>query len=235
MPIGIVPASRSLATWSESAAESAADTEDEDDSSVTVHFATNRTRLAPKDREWLVYFRGFFSTLPAFVIYALVVLALLILPWFGRRSWAAYALFTGAVLLCAMGTLEAYVRSKLRDELSGELYGSGVAELSYGACRVSVPLPENRQAGELNRPVSVWVFQAPENPEKHFILQHVDEHADKEAFYRSLSAQLEKEGAPAALLFIHGYNVSFEDAVFRTAQLAVDLKFPGAAVTFTDL
>ena len=34
------------------------------------------------------------------------------------------------------------------------------------------------------------------------------------------------------MLFVHGYNVSFEDAIFRTAQLAVDLKFPGATMAF---
>lgn len=233
------PAAESPAAPSDSRfaqrAESAAPgpPKDENTSSVTVHFATNRNRLAPKDREWLVYFQGFFSTLPAFVIYALVVLSLLIFPWFGKRSWAAYSLFTGAVVLCAMGSLEAYVRSQLRDELSGELFGSRPTELSYGTCEVSVPLPKNRQAGELNRPVSLWVFEAPENPEKHFMLRRVDEHADKEVFYKSLSARLAISDAPAALLFIHGYNVSFEDAIFRTAQLAVDLEFPGAAVTFS--
>src|SRR6185436_720510 len=50
---------------------------------------------------------------------------------------------------------------------------------------------------------------------------------------RSLSARLDKSEARAAMLFVHGYNVSFEDAIFRTAQLAVDLKFPGAAMAFS--
>ncbi len=39
--------------------------------SINIHYATNRNRLAPKDRQWLVYFLGFFGSLPAFVIYAL--------------------------------------------------------------------------------------------------------------------------------------------------------------------
>ncbi|MEX0676380.1 MAG: alpha/beta hydrolase, partial [Pirellulales bacterium] len=227
------PDGATIAQRAESAPDAATQPPSKPKDAVTVHFATNRNRLAPKDRQWLVYFKGFFFTLPAIVIYALVILALLILPWFGKRSWAAYALVTGAVALCAMGSLEAYVRSQLRDELSGELFGSRPTELSYGACEVSVPLPENRQSGELNRPVSVWVFEAPENPEKHFMLRKVTEHADKDAFFSSLSAEIEQAGVPAAMLFIHGYNVSFEDAIFRTAQLAVDLKFPGAAVTFS--
>lgn len=201
--------------------------------SVNIHYATNRNRLAPKDRELLVYFFGFFASLPAFVIYAIVILSLLIFPWFGKRSWGGTAVLVGSIGLCSMGLLEAYVRSQLRDEMSGELYGCRATDISYGACEISVPRPENRRPGDLSRPVSVWIFEAPENPDKHFMLRHVEEHADKDAFYRSLSARLDKSEARAAMLFIHGYNVSFEDAIFRTAQLAVDLKFPGAAMAFS--
>jgi esterase/lipase superfamily enzyme len=80
--------------------------------------------------------------------------------------------------------------------------------------------------------LAVWVFEAPENEDEHFLLKKVEEHADKDAFYRSLSAQLDENDSRAALLFVHGYNVSFEDAIFRTAQLTVDLKFPGATMAF---
>ncbi len=199
---------------------------------VDIHYATNRNRLAPKDREWLVYFTGFFSSLPAFVIYGLVVLSALVLPWFGKRSWALTGALVGGVVLCAMGTVEAYVRSQLRDEMSGELYGCRPTEISYGKCTISVPPPQNRRPGELSRPLAVWVFEAPENPDEHFLLKKVEEHADKDAFYRSLSAKLDQSDTRAAMLFVHGYNVSFEDAIFRTAQLAVDLKFPGATMAF---
>ncbi len=199
---------------------------------VDIHYATNRNRLAPKDREYLVYFKGFFGSLPAFVIYGLVILAALVLPWLGKRSWALSAVLVGSALLCAMGMVEAYVRSQLRDEMSGELYGCRPTELSYGKCTISVPPPQNRRPGELSRPLKVWVFEAPENADEHFLLKDVEEHADKDAFYRSLSAQLDKTDTRAALLFVHGYNVSFEDAIFRTAQLTVDLKFPGATMAF---
>ncbi len=138
----------------------------------------------------------------------------------------------GAVLLCAMASLEAQVRSRLRDELSGELYGCRPTDLSYGTCEISVPKPENRQEGEVNRPFSVWIFEAPENPEKHFMLKHVEEYPNKDAFFGSLQKQIAESESQSALLFIHGYNVSFEDALFRTAQLAVDLKFPGAPISY---
>ncbi len=162
----------------------------EDLSKVTVHYATNRNRLGVADRTWLAYFKGFFFSLPAVIVYVLTVLCLLVFPWFGKRSWAAAALLTGVVVLCSMAALEAYVRSQLRDELSGELYGSIPGDLNYGTCEISVPKPENRSPGELNRPVSVWIFEAPEDPDKHFTLRQVTELGGKDAFYESLSAQL---------------------------------------------
>jgi len=215
------------------AAESAPPPPEEDHTSITVHYATNRQRLTAEDREFAAYFKSFFFSLPAVVLYALILLALIVFPWMGRRAWAAAAVITGVMLLVSMAGFEAYVRSQLRDELSGELYGSVPTNLNYGACKISVPKPENRTAGELNRPLSVWVLQAPENAEKHFTLQKVTEHKDKDEFYDSLSGQLAGSADGASLLFIHGYNVSFEDAVFRTAQLAVDLKFRGAPISFS--
>ena len=32
---------------------------------------------------------------------------------------------------------------------------------------------------------------------------------------------------------MHGYNVSFDDAIFRTAQIAHDIVFDGPVVTFS--
>lgn len=215
------------------AAEKTPPKPEEDLASITVHYATNRQRLTPEDRAFAVYFKGFFFSLPAVILYALILLALIAFPMLGRRAWAAAAVITGVLLLVSMAGFEAWVRSELRDELSGELYGSVPTNLNYGKCKISVPKPENRSPGELNRPLSMWVLQAPENAEKHFTLQKVTEHNDKDEFYASLSEQLAGSDDGTSLLFIHGYNVSFEDAVFRTAQLAVDLKFRGAPISFS--
>ena len=39
--------------------------------------------------------------------------------------------------------------------------------------------------------------------------------------------------APHALVFLHGFNVSFEEAAIRAAQLGFDLKVPGATAFFS--
>ena len=38
---------------------------------------------------------------------------------------------------------------------------------------------------------------------------------------------------PHALLYLHGYNTSFEEAAIRAAQIGFDLKVPGATAFFS--
>ena len=36
-----------------------------------------------------------------------------------------------------------------------------------------------------------------------------------------------------AFVFIHGYNVAFDDAIYRTAQIAYDLSFDGPPILYS--
>lgn len=58
-----------------------------------------------------------------------------------------------------------------------------------------------------------------------------------EAFYAELQAEMQAARdageAPQALVFLHGFNVSFEEAAIRAAQLGVDLSVPGATAFFS--
>ncbi|WP_375308868.1 alpha/beta hydrolase [Bradyrhizobium sp. A11] len=42
-----------------------------------------------------------------------------------------------------------------------------------------------------------------------------------------------REGADSVLLFIHGYNVPFQDAIFKAAQIAYDANFAGSTLVFS--
>jgi esterase/lipase superfamily enzyme len=53
------------------------------------------------------------------------------------------------------------------------------------------------------------------------------------AFYNDLALAVERSSRKEAFVFIHGYNVSFEDAVYRTAQIAYDLQFKGAPILYS--
>ena len=52
-------------------------------------------------------------------------------------------------------------------------------------------------------------------------------------FYASLQAAMHEEETPHALIFLHGFNVSFEEAAIRAAQLGCDLAVPGATAFFS--
>lgn len=60
---------------------------------------------------------------------------------------------------------------------------------------------------------------------------------ERDAFFAELNAEMhsarESGEAPHALVFLHGFNVSFEEAAIRAAQLGVDLKVPGATAFFS--
>jgi esterase/lipase superfamily enzyme len=101
--------------------------------------------------------------------------------------------------------------------------------LSLGVCEVSVP--HDHRMGHLEKP-SIWKFQFHEDPEKHVVLLSVkpEEHDE---FLHELSATVGTSQGKEAFVFIHGYNVTFEDAARRTAQMWFDLKFDGAAILYS--
>ena len=52
-------------------------------------------------------------------------------------------------------------------------------------------------------------------------------------FIEDFKAATSNAPTQEALVFVHGYNVTFEDAALRAAQLAHDLKFPGVAAFYS--
>jgi esterase/lipase superfamily enzyme len=70
-----------------------------------------------------------------------------------------------------------------------------------------------------------------ESPKKHMLLQSVKVSSLKE-FYEEVALSIENT-ASSAFIFVHGYNVSFEDAAKRTAQIAYDLQFKGIPLFYS--
>ena len=101
--------------------------------------------------------------------------------------------------------------------------------LAYGSCEVSVP--ETHSFAELERP-SIWRFEFRDDPEKHVMLQKVEPEA-KDQFFKALEKSVAGSPTKDAFVFVHGYNVSFEDAATRTAQLAFDFGFKGAPILYS--
>jgi esterase/lipase superfamily enzyme/uncharacterized protein YjbI with pentapeptide repeats len=120
-------------------------------------------------------------------------------------------------------------RSKLKDATPAKKFGNDRGTLSFGKCKVSIP--HDRKKGDLNSP-SILRFEFREDPEKHIVLLSIDVHRKKN-FFKKLAAKIEASKKKSAFLFIHGYNVSFENAARRTAQMAYDLEFDGAPIFYS--
>ena len=111
-------------------------------------------------------------------------------------------------------------------------YGSarGDGTVFYGSAEVSIP--DSHEIGELEAP-PWWKLWDRENPTKYVVLMGTTAFADQVAYGDAVRALLAEAGRDDVLIFLHGYNTSFEDAARRTAQLAYDLKFPGVPMFFS--
>ena len=107
--------------------------------------------------------------------------------------------------------------------------------------RALVTVPKAHQVPNVERPwtiripyTSVVLYQQEEDPKKHFTVQELKALSKEDllALIRdrlSLSKNFENQ----ALVFVHGYNNAFDDALFRTAQIAYDLNYDGAPFLYS--
>lgn len=110
-------------------------------------------------------------------------------------------------------------------------YGSarnGSGSLAMG--RFVVSIPYDHRMGNVERP-TWWTFSA-EDPAKHFVITSRTEET-YEGFYDDIRRVVMQSTRHDAFVFIHGFNVAFEDAIFRTAQIAHDLDFKGATILYS--
>jgi esterase/lipase superfamily enzyme len=109
------------------------------------------------------------------------------------------------------------------------MFGANRDKTRFGVSWVSIP--REHEAGELEEP-SILTFTFREDPAKHVVLLDV-KMTPKEQWYADLKASIADGGLNQAFVFIHGYNVTFEDASRRTAQIKYDLGFSGPAILFS--
>ena len=101
--------------------------------------------------------------------------------------------------------------------------------LHMGRFDVSIPR-DVHQVGRAERP-NIWTFWR-EDPNRHFIIVRREEQT-YDQFYAQVSGVVAKSARKEAFVFIHGFNVAFEDAIYRTAQIAYDLDFDGAPILYS--
>lgn len=151
---------------------------------------------------------------------------------FLRRKSPKYTLaaFTGLAACTALAVQTIRFTDSKVTEVENVEYGSQLSEtVEMGVCEVTIP--ESHRTGELESPSLLLRLEITPDPTKHIVLKSVHR-LDPDAFFADMQQELAQKGSNL-LVFVHGYNVSFEDAARRTAQMAFDLKFPGAPVFYS--
>ncbi|REJ85083.1 MAG: alpha/beta hydrolase [Acidobacteria bacterium] len=97
------------------------------------------------------------------------------------------------------------------------------SKLRYGVAQVTIP--RDHRLGEFEQP-KWWKLEFRPDPAKHVTLASVVPQSPQQ-FAEALA-----EGS-VALVFVHGFNVAFEDAVMRTGQLSYDLRFNGVPILYS--
>lgn len=101
--------------------------------------------------------------------------------------------------------------------------------MEYG--KASISIPRHHKIGVVERP-KWYKLEFSEDPKKHVTIFELDK-MDGESFFGAVSETASGRPKNEALLFIHGFNVPFDDAIRRTGQIAFDLDFGGVALAYS--
>jgi len=121
----------------------------------------------------------------------------------------------------------------------GSNYGFQRANnLSIGYADVTIPT-KSRRFGEISIPnnftvftLKLWVEE--EDATRHFTIQEILQMRQRDLRNMTSKVAMNAKAYPnTAFVFIHGFNTKFNSAVFRTAQLAWDLRFDGPAFLYS--
>ena len=104
------------------------------------------------------------------------------------------------------------------------VFGPGRAPLSFARFVVSVP-PE-RERGSVTWP------GRDADPRTEFVTLEAARLRHGEAFVAAMDRELGGTGNDEAIVFVHGYNNTFAEGLYRQAQLAQDFGLPATSVNF---
>jgi esterase/lipase superfamily enzyme len=102
--------------------------------------------------------------------------------------------------------------------------------LRYGFADVSIPPIGVHSTGKLEEPRLVKL-ELRWDPNRHVMLLDTSV-MPRDLFYQTLTKRTAQSNREV-LVFIHGFNVTFANALRRTAQIAHDLQFDGVPVAYT--
>lgn len=113
-------------------------------------------------------------------------------------------------------------------EPPGVMFGGARGRgLDFADIVVSVPPDSARKAGEVQ-----WPSSPPGDPERDFVTLRADR-LDLAEAKANFNARVSHTPGRKVLIFVHGYNTRFEEAVYKFAQIVHDAHVDVAPVLFT--
>jgi esterase/lipase superfamily enzyme len=109
-----------------------------------------------------------------------------------------------------------------KDVARGGFGSTWAAGMTFEQYMFSVP--RNRRDTAITYPTST------PNPDRQFVVTRRNQ-LSNDGFVREAIRSAQFDGAVG--IFVHGYNYSYQEALFRTAQIAADAKMPGAPILFS--
>jgi esterase/lipase superfamily enzyme len=120
------------------------------------------------------------------------------------------------------------VTTRAPTEEPGQMFsGERGQRLSYAEIAISIPPDSTRKVGEVQ-----WPSSDTPDPEKEFATLHAQQ-IEGQTAATQFTAALRRQPGRRVLVFVHGYNMHFTDAVFDFAQFMHDSRTPAVPILFT--
>ena len=159
----------------------------------------------------------------------LIVLASMLAGCAGRTTGVLLPIAAASAPVAGTSRVEMLVATTRKNAKSpGELFsGERGTEVSYTDLAISIPPDATRRAGTVQ-----WPSSLPGNPATDFVALRADplDHGKVAAWVGRGPRTTRKRHV---LVFVHGFNNRFEDAVFRFAQIVHDAGADVVPVLFT--
>lgn len=109
---------------------------------------------------------------------------------------------------------------------NGNYNGKRVEAVSFS--RFGISIPPNREAGEIKWPPRSGKL----DPQTQFLTTSAGRFQSGGDFRATLAKDLRANGGEA-VIFVHGFNNTFSEGIYRIAQMAHDLDLPGSVLHYS--
>ncbi len=96
---------------------------------------------------------------------------------------------------------------------------------------VTVTIPEGHRPGVMEQP-SLWRLEFSDNPARHMVLNKIDPMGPG-AYFNRMTTTLDQTPRREVFVYVHGFNITFEQGARRAAQLAYDIDFDGVPILYS--